>query len=31
MNEAIDEANFIEPFLKEEIRGMTIPLLGKPI
>ena len=31
MSEAIAEANFIAPFLKEEICGMTIPLLGKPI
>ncbi|MCZ2259466.1 heptaprenyl diphosphate synthase component 1 [Sporosarcina sp. G11-34] len=29
--EALNEANFIEPFLKEEIRGMMTPLLGKPI
>lgn len=31
MSKLIDEANFISPLLKEEIRGMTMPLLGKPI
>lgn len=31
MNEAISKADFIAPFLKEEIYGMTIPLLGKTI
>lgn len=31
MNDIMGEVNFIAPFLKEEICGMTIPLLGKPI
>lgn len=31
MDEAIDGADFLTPFLKEDIRGMTTPLLGKMI
>ena len=31
MHQAITEASFIAPFLKEEIRGRTTPLLGKMI
>ena len=29
MDEAIESATFITPFLREEMRGMTAPLLGK--
>lgn len=31
LHKTIDEANFIDPLLKEQIRGMTIPVLGKSI
>lgn len=31
MYDAIDKADFLAPFLKEEIQGMAIPLLGKSI
>lgn len=31
LDEAVDSATFITPLIKEEIRGMTAPLLGKTI
>lgn len=31
MRSIIDEADYINPLLKEQIRGMTVPILGKSI